>query len=188
MIVEIPTFRRCCCCLPLRRGILAFGYINLLLTIAFCALQLLVWIIIHNHGSGHAIAMYRGVEIEAHIFFVIALHVLDIVFNLVLIIGAHKQSSKLMRAYYYYQLTTMIASFLVLLVTYGDISRVGGWAIASTELCVAFLGFVIQTYLLLLVRSELNKVKYQEGRTSYVNQMAEVFVEPPMRHDRRNLL
>lgn len=45
-----------------------------------------------------------------------------------------------MRVYYYYQMTTMIANFLVMLVTYSD-SGNSSWEAVISELAVAFLGF-----------------------------------------------
>ncbi|CAB3228313.1 unnamed protein product [Arctia plantaginis] len=178
MKVEIPKFERCCCCLPLRRGILTFAYLNLFITIFFGVLQVSLWVYYYYPFmklQSSMMVMYRGIVIEAQMFFVIALHVLDVVFNIILIVGAHMTNAKLMRWYYFYQLTMMIANFFAMLVIYTGISKVSGLDTYPTlsECAVAFIGFVVQIYLLLLVHSELNKLRYQERRSSFVNHMAE---------------
>ncbi|KAH9645103.1 hypothetical protein HF086_005648 [Spodoptera exigua] len=92
---------------------------------------------------------------------------------------------RLLRIYYYYELTTMVATFVVVLITYIDFDRYPRWNFILTEFCLAFTGFVLQVYLVLLVRSELKKDRYQEGTSSYINHVAEVFIDPPLRRQWR---
>ncbi|XP_022826863.1 uncharacterized protein LOC111356650 [Spodoptera litura] len=187
MLIEIPELRRCCCCLPLRRGILIFGYISLFLTILFGTLQIVLCVFYHNMKSSFATtaALYRGVIMEVQLCIVFLLYSLDIVFHIVLIVGAHMKRRRLLRIYYYYELTTMVATFVVVLITYIDLHRYPRWNFILTEFSLAFTGFVLQVYLVLLVRSELNKDRYQEGTSSFINHVAEVFIDPPLRRQWR---
>ncbi|XP_026741764.1 uncharacterized protein LOC113503852 isoform X2 [Trichoplusia ni] len=168
MLVDLPTFKRCCFCCPLRRGILVFGYLTLVVTCLFIGMQVLMWQMFKTEKAVTTMALYRGVVMEAQYFVIFILYALDLVFNIVLIIGAHL-------------LSTMIASFLVVMLSYHDIRHFGSLGIALTELSIAFTGFVLQIYLLLLIRSELSKDRYQEGRSSFTNHIAQVFVDPPLR-------
>ncbi|KAJ8719426.1 hypothetical protein PYW08_011601 [Mythimna loreyi] len=190
MLIEIPELKRCCFCLPLRRGILVFGYLSLLVTCLFGILQIVLWVLYREYESTFTTtaALYRGVIMEAQLCVIFILYALDILFHIVLIVGAHLKRRRLLRVYYYYQLATMVATFVVVIITYIDLDRFPRWNFVVTEFSLAFAGFVLQIYLLLLIRSELRKERYQEGRSSYTNHIAEVFVEPPLRRQWRTII
>uniref|UniRef100_A0A2A4JJA6 Uncharacterized protein n=1 Tax=Heliothis virescens TaxID=7102 RepID=A0A2A4JJA6_HELVI len=161
-----------------------------LVTCLFGILQLVLWLFYRDFESSFSTtaALYRGVIMEAQLCVIFILYALDIVFHVILIVGAHLKRRRLLRVYYYYELTTMVATFIVVVITYVDLDRFPRWNFVVTEFALAFTGFVLQIYLLLLVRSELQKDRYQEGRSSYTNHIAEVFIDPPLRRQWRAIL
>ncbi|KAJ2951542.1 hypothetical protein O0L34_g13691 [Tuta absoluta] len=93
MRIEVPEFKKCCCCVPLRYGILTWVYIRMVLNI----LNLLL-------------IMFLSLKLYLAEFIVIALVVAfvwvlaDMGFSLTFIIGAHKKNYKLLRVFYYFLL------------------------------------------------------------------------------------
>lgn len=172
--MEIPECRRCCCCVPLRHGILVFGYINLIFSILVVALE--AFVSVNYVSSYHTMALYKGVAFYSQIWFALILYTVEIVFNIVLLVGAHKKKIKLIRAYYYYGITTTLAHHQAPS-HHQELYR--QWAYFIVECCFVLSSLGLQVYLLLLVRSELLKIR-QSTRLCYVNHAAEVMVDTPL--------
>ncbi|RVE42843.1 hypothetical protein evm_012518 [Chilo suppressalis] len=185
MRCEIPECRRCLFCIPLRSGIFLFGYLNLLFSILLMYIE--AWLGWGEPATASTLSMYRGVAIFTQLWLPIVLYSLEIIFNIVLIIGAHTRRKVLLRTYYYYGMTTTVATFLVLMVLFmfdNGSPRMG--SIHIIDMLAGICGFVVHIYLLLLIRSELKKPRYRSGVT-FVNQAAEI-VSPPPWSDGRNPL
>ncbi|CAH0726752.1 unnamed protein product, partial [Brenthis ino] len=180
MRLEIPECRRCCCCVPLRRGILVFGYINLMFSICIVVMESVISF--NEFNTTHMMAVYKGVSFYSQAWFALVLYSAEIVFNIVLLIGAHKKKTKLLRAYYYYGITTTLAS-LVTFVVVRHKELYSNWGYNIIECTIVFCGIGLQVYLLLLVRSELLKMR-QSSRFCYVNHAAEMVVDAPLQTGR----
>ncbi|XP_032518449.2 uncharacterized protein LOC116770919 [Danaus plexippus] len=176
MRVEIPECKRCCCCLPLRHGILIFGYLNLLFSLFVVALE--IALNIKYMYTPYTMAMYKGVSFYSQVWFALVLYIAEIVFNIVLLVGAHTKKTKLLRVFYYYGITTTLASLVTFIVVRQD-NMMHHWAYYIVEGSFVICGLSIQAYLLLLVRSELLKLRHS-SRLCYVNHAAEVMVETPI--------
>ncbi|CAH2236577.1 uncharacterized protein LOC120631481 [Pararge aegeria] len=178
MRVEIPECQRCCCCLPLRRGVLVFGYLNLAFTIFVITIE--AWVSMGEYAP-YSMTMIRGVQFHSHLWLSMSLQAAEILFNIVLLVGAHMKKPQLMRAYYYYGITTTVASIVTFMVLWVkiDCRRCSG---IDYLMEAAFLvcGIGIQVYLLLLIRSELRKIKQNSQNICYVNHASELMVEAPL--------
>lgn len=172
MRLEIPECTRCCFFLPLRYGIIILGYLNLLFAILVISVEIILEI--RYSGINLTMSIYKGVNFAAAVWLPILLYILEIIFNIVLIIGVHTKRIKLIRIYYYYGITTMLAIIVSYLCTrfQNPIDTFG-----MLDICMAFSGIAIQGYLLALIRSEMNKRRYHMG--SYVNCVTEVTFDPP---------
>ncbi|CAH2090117.1 unnamed protein product [Euphydryas editha] len=173
MVIEIPECRKCCCCFPLRNGIIVFGYLNL----AFSIFILSTEMFIEFETRPHSVAVHRGVIYFSNFWYACILFASDVVFNIVLLVGAHTKNTQLLRAYYYYGLTTTLLCLVtfIILRTEQLFDQVSFYII---EACFVLSSIGIQGYLILLVRSQLLKM-HQRSRICYVNHAAEIIVDIP---------
>ncbi|XP_045774126.1 uncharacterized protein LOC123873350 [Maniola jurtina] len=165
MYFELPKLTRCCFCMPLRRGLLTIGYINLF----FSTIGVVVyWTPIQMHVDLPSFAYddldALGGEINAVVYFI------DLVFSVILVYGAHKQIARWLKAYYYYSLATFVMMIILFLRYIYETPRYTeeDVAMSATRWCIYF-------YLILLVRSFLEKLENKSGLT-YDNQVEEVVI------------
>ncbi|CAH2041668.1 unnamed protein product, partial [Iphiclides podalirius] len=184
MQLEIPECRRCFCCLPLRCGIIAFGYLYLIFSLFVLSLE--TWLAVTGVTSTHTMALYRGVSFYTQLWFFMLLYVIEAVFSIVLLIGAHGKKPRLLRVYFYYGITTTLASLVTLLSLAHHYAN-AHWANSVLEGSLAFCGFALQAYLLLLIRTELKKLR-QNSQISFINHVAEVVVDVPRDEEAGNPL
>ncbi|KAL4715746.1 hypothetical protein ACJJTC_006325 [Scirpophaga incertulas] len=182
MRFEVPECSRCLFCLPLRRGIITFGYLNLLFSTLVLALD--TWVNWGEPANTPTMGLFRGVHMYTHKWFPTLLYSLEIIFNMLLIIGGHVKNKTLIRCYYYYGITTTAAAFVVAVVVRYQIDfNTFGSTFDLIDLALSSCGMIIHVYLLLLIRSELKKPRYRTG-TSFVNHVAEVITPPPWEQPR----
>ncbi|CAH2090116.1 unnamed protein product [Euphydryas editha] len=158
MFCELPEFGRCCFCMPLRRGILVFGYLNILFFTIMIGLY--SYSIQHN---GDFVLLYHGGMIAVDDEICVAMYCADVIFNILLVYGAHRKIMSYLRIFYYYSITTIVASLLV---------EVLSWIssyMAIELLPVIFISLSLNLYLIFLVRSLLKKME-TSGHT-YENQL-----------------
>ncbi|XP_052742211.1 uncharacterized protein LOC112054968 [Bicyclus anynana] len=178
MRLEIPECRRCCCCVPLRHGILVFGYLNLAFSIFVVVVEILV--LTKGSFSYHTMTVFRGLQFYVHLWFAVLLYASEIIFNIVLLVGAHMRKPQLMRVYYWYGIATTAASAATFLVLWLKMScKHCHWTDYVIEVSFLASGVGIQIYLLLLIRSALRKFKHN-SRLCYVNHASEIMVESPL--------
>ncbi|XP_045774128.1 uncharacterized protein LOC123873351 [Maniola jurtina] len=163
MYCELPKLTRCCFCMPLRRGLLIFGYLNIL----YSAIGVIVYSArIHLDEQIVSIA-YDDIDV-LDVYMNDALYCIDIAFNLVLIYGAHRQIVRCLKIFYYYTLATSLA--MVILAIYFIYSR----PYYITEyVTLSFTRCCLYIYLIILVRSLIEKLENTSGLT-YENQLQEI--------------
>ncbi|XP_045499736.1 uncharacterized protein LOC123697312 [Colias croceus] len=169
MRFEIPECRRCLFCMPLRYGVITFGYISLIFSIFCIALEIFLGI---DDLEGVTRITYRGNDFLTRSWLAILLYLVDISFVIVLLFGAHMKQVRLLTVYYYYGITTTLASFLMITVT--DLSRDSMYVIV--DVCFIFVALVIHIYMLFMVRSMIKKLRQSSG-LSFVNHVSEVLME-----------
>ncbi|XP_041981436.1 uncharacterized protein LOC121734864 isoform X1 [Aricia agestis] len=177
MYVEIPEFKRCCMCVPLRYGLLIFGYLSLLFSIFWFFVEAVQCYFTGMDLRDYTITLHKGVSYLVETWVALVLHATDIAFYTVLIVGAHKKNTRLMRVFFYYSVTTLAASFLLFLITRGNVHE-SLLYIHIAEMFFAVFCFGLQIFILLLVRSEIKKLKENTGHR-FVNHAAEVCVDIP---------
>ncbi|KAI5643294.1 hypothetical protein NE865_04712 [Phthorimaea operculella] len=183
MRVEIPDFTRCCVCVPLRYGVLTFGYLNLGFTIFLLSIEIWMTVVFDKEYTVSEILqssttyMYRGVVVFSQMWFILIVYGLEVIFNVILLIGAHSKRTQLIRAYYYYGITTCLAAFVSYVAVRNDPVGWRSFDHHVVEFCFAFSGLVLQVYLLFLIRSELKKLE-NKTQMRFVNHASEVYMVP----------
>ncbi|XP_049875222.1 uncharacterized protein LOC126373212 [Pectinophora gossypiella] len=164
MFCEVPDFGRCCFCLPLRRGVLLFGYINVL----FSAFMVGVYAYcVNGCESNNFQLIYRGVTTDSVAGVCIAVYCAEIIVNCLLVYGAHEKIIICLKIFYYYSISTTLAAVVLEVVEFANAAHLG----RVLEMGIlTFTGLCIQLYLICLVRSLLNKL-VTAGPHSYDNQL-----------------
>lgn len=170
MKVDLPEFKRCCCCLPLRYGLLAWGYIKLMISLAiFVVVTYTVVIYIILMVAFHSTMILPHTMMA--IFFDMILLV-DIALTIVFLVGGHTKTPRLLRVFYIYSFVFLCISTLLFMISTGfELYYIRHYTRSSREGYVPF-GFVVQSkliigltnigiqvYVTLLTRSEINKLR-----------------------------
>ncbi|XP_072944016.1 uncharacterized protein [Epargyreus clarus] len=172
MRVDIPQLNRCCFCMPLRRGLLTWVYVKLVL-----ALIITLFVLEHVIKYIDDIAddpLFVPACIGLITFF------LETIFDIIFIISAHTKNFVYLRIYYRYALTmlaiqvTSVVLFIVfqIYITFG---HPHGLFVLHFMLELAFFLFgqiVLQIYFVILVRSELLKLE-NNTQFEFVNHVSE---------------
>ncbi|KAJ8719408.1 hypothetical protein PYW08_011583 [Mythimna loreyi] len=177
---EIPEFKRCCCCLPLRYGLIAWGYFKIIVDLCLIPsiTYTLVFISILMEYNDKETTMFEPELILLMI--AITLFLTDLILTLLFIVGAHKKNLKLIRAFYFHSMgvwvaTFLLASFTIIISIHNFFKykyRIMHLENILMTLCFYFVVLVAQTYFLLLLRSEITKLR-NFGEFRFVNNAAE---------------
>ncbi|XP_013185042.2 uncharacterized protein LOC106130690 [Amyelois transitella] len=160
MYCEWPEFRRCCFCLPLRRGILILAYVNIICSILESVMYFTDSAVLTVHRS------YMELPYELNI----ALVLLDIVATLVFLFGLHTKRELYVRVYYNFMIFSLSASVPLTVIELSLMSH--PHTIYFTIFYFIFTT-IINIYLLLMVRSMVRKLQIFEGNT-FDNQLADI--------------
>ncbi|XP_073945965.1 uncharacterized protein [Choristoneura fumiferana] len=165
MYCDCPDFGRCCFCMPLRRGVLTFGYLNIL----FSLFMVGVYSYCIHEGSREPTLVYHGsvsmIAAEACLF----VYCVEIVFNALLLYGAHMKNVFYLKIFYYFAIVSTVASVLVQLLDSSDM----WFRIALETVALTFAGLCLQLYLVILVRSLIKKLAV-DGTHVYENQLHQI--------------
>ncbi|XP_035437496.1 uncharacterized protein LOC118267544 [Spodoptera frugiperda] len=163
MRTELPTCRRCCFCLPLRYGLLSWGYFRFVISGMF-----LVGLTIGFVGLVTAEDSYRELGSIIVVGILLLSTLTDFVLNFLFILGGHKKDVRLLKSYYVYSIVLCVLT--ILLGTTSSVHTVMIFKMTSFDLSFFFwviladmASFIaqvlIQIYFLLLVRSEIIKLR-----------------------------
>ncbi|XP_061718487.1 uncharacterized protein LOC133526029 [Cydia pomonella] len=178
---EAPEFKRCCFCLPLRRGLIAWGYTKLILNIlAIMYVGFITYI--------YAVRSWRPSEARTIVIlaFMYICLLLDIAFDIIFIFAGHKRNEKLLKISYIYNivwlgLLTLGNCFQVYL-TFSISYRMWFYidiqyrkyiildVLTSSGIALSLIS--VQIYLILLIRSEIIKLRQQTLGMQYTNYTA----------------
>ncbi|XP_045484575.1 uncharacterized protein LOC123689271 [Pieris rapae] len=166
MFCEIPDFGRCCFCLPLRQGILAFGYINVI----FSAFMTGVYSYTIHNGFNETMLMYHGSLMQLDDEICLVIYIFDFLFALGLVYGGHTKNPRPLKVFYYYAMTTLLTTLILqingVFSSYYPVSFI-------VETCGLFLlGICLHLYLIFMVRSLLKKL--ETSGQSYENQLHQI--------------
>ncbi|XP_041981467.1 uncharacterized protein LOC121734900 [Aricia agestis] len=150
MFCEIPKFARCCFCLPLRQGILTFGYLNILID----SLMVAIYSYSINRVYGTSLLYHGAVSYMFEDEFSIAMYVIEILFTIVLLYGAHMKHLIYLKTFYYYALCTCVATVLLEI-----LSLISNGARDLDLFPLFMVGLCIHVYLIFLVGSLIKKME-----------------------------
>ncbi|XP_022826888.1 uncharacterized protein LOC111356667 [Spodoptera litura] len=171
MKTEVPMCKRCCFCLPLRQGLLVWGYIKLIADLYILAILAYLLVII---------IAFKVFEVEfACLIIAIAIFLIDFALTIVFVVGVHKKIVKYLRLFYILSIV-MLAITLLLMIAYIGLVASFPWYSSTAELwehyikvySSFFLVLVVQIYFILLLRSEIIKLK-NSRKFRFVNNTAE---------------
>ncbi|CAH2236573.1 uncharacterized protein LOC120631475 [Pararge aegeria] len=173
MRCEIPVLLRCCFCFPLRYGLLVWSYIKQIFSILF-----LTFVIHQLYQMSHR---RTGVETYVLSSLLLILTIVDIVFHILFIKSTQKKEYKKIRIFYRYSIVllclfaVMMCLYIVFICAYfihvSPIILILLWThlLPGVVMIVALL--IIQSYLIILVRSEFIKLK-NNSQFEFVNDAA----------------
>ncbi|XP_028032044.1 uncharacterized protein LOC114244433 [Bombyx mandarina] len=159
---RVPIVRKCCFCVPIRRGITIFGYVNLALSLL--SLPLLVILLVEQVGVDKTLDTSH-IDPLVHLPLTITFIIVDVVMTILLLIGAHKKKKCLLKAYLYFGIVFQLVTLLVDLV-YFDYRE-------YVENTIYFFFLGLNVYLLFLVYSVVRLLE-QNSEVQYVAHRHEV--------------
>ncbi|XP_073945969.1 uncharacterized protein isoform X2 [Choristoneura fumiferana] len=173
---ELPVFKRCCFCLPLRRGLVGWGYLRLALDVL--AIIRFVFICIEIYSIYIGPVIFEKIMCTATTIY----YCIDALFAVFLIVGGHKKSYKLLRISYIYCIV-WLALILIIggLIAYSSINwiqreeHINLYKVKYIALdsAITFSIIFLQVYLILLTRSEEIKLRKENLGVQFVNNAAE---------------
>ncbi|KAJ8720033.1 hypothetical protein PYW07_012076 [Mythimna separata] len=184
MPVGIPQFRRCCFCLPLRPGLLAWGYFKIIADLLITPVALTqLWYCLYFLEEAPKHYVYIGhMIIWSHLlaavsFLTFLMFVVEFAASIMFVIAAHKKNVGLVRGYYIYSIVVfVISTHLFLLEVVLTYKAIRGASYSAAVCAVMFVGYLIfllvQAYFILLVRSQMIKLKARR-QCKFVNNTTE---------------
>ncbi|XP_059045430.1 uncharacterized protein LOC131841180, partial [Achroia grisella] len=176
MYTDVPKLTRCCFCLPLRHGLLFWGYLKLLPLLGMfllLILELTRFIGYQDSGATHS-------SLPPPIPILMTLTIVDIIFSVILLVGGHTKNWNLFKIYYYYSMTMVglfvlcysvfIIGFIVMSYSNPFLFYLLIYVIQIVLFGAAVL--LLQIYITILVRSEMLKLR-DNANFSFVNHAAE---------------
>ncbi|XP_053608408.1 uncharacterized protein LOC128674098 [Plodia interpunctella] len=155
--VEIPILTRCCFCFPMRRGLIAFAYINLMLTLLASVFMSLYIAAVRREGS--KIEEIQS-EIPRHIFATCA-QLVEMIMTITFIVALHRKHVMLMKVYLCFE---VVYSILGLVYSLAFLS-----AETAGELFLMLFEFTLQIYLAILIWSSIVKME-RDGTVKYTRE------------------
>ncbi|CAH0625273.1 unnamed protein product [Chrysodeixis includens] len=154
MLEEVPLFKKCCFCIPLRYGLLTWVYIKLIITvIMFLSLAVNVY---------DMDRFCYACKILIAIFVIILIFIfVDIILDIVFIVGGHLKNVRLLTYFYRYSFVIAVETILLAVLTLLALlfAVKAPVSIYFLNLAIYGLGLFIQIYFILLLRSEIIKLR-----------------------------
>ncbi|CAH0726741.1 unnamed protein product, partial [Brenthis ino] len=173
MRCELPMLTRCCFCFPLRLGLLVWAYIKMISCTILLSLLLHAMIV-------ECVAPFCHIRMTFLFTFqipVLTMLFTDIIFHIIFIISAHKKEHRIMRVFYRYSIFSFTIYILLFISSVTHIALnssyfMHAFLLGLFHLAVLMFIIVIQIYVLILVRSEIVKLK-RNTKFEFVNHAAE---------------
>lgn len=153
--IEIPILTRCCFCFPLRKGLIAFAYINLILTLVVTAF-LSLYISYIRHASEQERAVQAS-EFPRMITDIVAL-IIELTMTVMFIVALHRKHVLLMKIYLYFEIVYSVFGFIYSLAFLTTET--------ASELCLVLFQLMLQIYLAILIWSSIVKME-RDGTVKY---------------------
>ncbi|CAK1542931.1 unnamed protein product [Leptosia nina] len=149
--VEIPILTRCCFCFPLRKGLIAFAYVNTMLTIAVTIMLSLYISYVRNSEIADTSEYPRLIADTTAL-------VLEIVMSMLFIVALHMKQVLLMKVYLNFEIIFSAIGFVYSLAFLTKET--------ASELFLILFQLMVQIYLVILIWSSIVKMK-RDGTVKY---------------------
>ncbi|PZC82184.1 hypothetical protein B5X24_HaOG210992 [Helicoverpa armigera] len=178
MCLELPVLTRCCMCFPLRYGLLVWSYIRLSIGLLFLT-SLTTDFLEQLNAEPEP---HDGIDLNfGLVVTVMVLTSTDVVLNALFIVGGHMKNLRLLRPYYIYNIILLILMILLYILTFAYcLTYTPSADLEDAEVLLAALYFtvyighiVIQFYMILLIRSEIIKLR-NNSELGFVNNVAQL--------------
>ncbi|XP_026752720.1 uncharacterized protein LOC113512950 [Galleria mellonella] len=153
----VPVVRKCCFCVPVRKGVTIFAYVNLVLSLL--SFPLLIFLLVEQVTTGKPIENPGSMDPLIHLPLTIAFVVIDVTMTIILLIGAHKKKQVLLKIYFYFGVAFQLMTLCMDLV-YFDYRE-------YVENTVYFFFLGLNVYLLFLVYNTV-KIIEESSEVQYV--------------------
>uniref|UniRef100_A0A2A4JIJ2 Uncharacterized protein n=2 Tax=Heliothis virescens TaxID=7102 RepID=A0A2A4JIJ2_HELVI len=157
---DLPVCKKCCFCVPLRYGLLTWGYLKLIAALIVLSFFIIILVALSDYVRGCLVIVLP----------IIAILATEIGLHILFIVGAHKKNVRLLRVYYYYAWFMWVATITMFIICTillalmisgsGDRDNISLKLVLFTMDIVGFLlAIVIHTFLLFSLRSEIIKLR-----------------------------
>ncbi|XP_022826945.1 uncharacterized protein LOC111356711 [Spodoptera litura] len=177
MCCELPMLKRCLLCIPLRYGLIGWGYIRLVIDIIVTVALTIEFIHVLEMVQTRSYSVSNLVIIGL----IILLGVADFTLTVVFIIGAQRKNVKLLKMCYVYNIVlwvliiilgVAVSVYTVYLMYQHNVAFLHHIFYILTDLFTYLSQILVQGYFLLLVRSEIVKLE-NSSEFQFVNNAAE---------------
>ncbi|XP_028179073.1 uncharacterized protein LOC114366404 [Ostrinia furnacalis] len=153
--VEIPILTRCCFCFPLRKGLIAFAYINLVLSLTVASFLSLYISFARKSDVPEVAAEFPRLVVDT-----VAL-VIEISMTVTFIVALHRKHVLLMKVYLYFEIVYSVIGFI-----YGIAFITSE---SASELFLILFQLMWQIYLAVLIWSSVTKME-RDDTVKYVRE------------------
>ncbi|XP_063538335.1 uncharacterized protein LOC134747657 [Cydia strobilella] len=152
--IEIPILTRCCFCFPLRKGLIAFAYGNLILTLVVTGFLSFYISYLRNEGITDPSEFPRLIADTTAL-------VMETVMTVAFIVALHKKHVVLMKVYLYFEIVFSIIGFAYSLAFMTKET--------ASELFLILFQLMLQIYLVILIWSSIVKME-RDGTVKYTRE------------------
>ncbi|XP_047998062.1 uncharacterized protein LOC125235526 [Leguminivora glycinivorella] len=186
--MKLPDLRMCCCCIPLKAGILTWGYINVIYHAAFAALFCIAYPYIFALALFYVDSGSRNSDTEMfftnYVISVILLFIFT-TYYVVLVVASHTNNIRTLNILFKVGVVLWIFKFLYCSVYLGyhlmagifrDFKHTDDSVITKRRLFLIWVMFepVIQLYGFLLIRSFMLKLRGENHSVGYIHIVSDV--------------
>ncbi|KAM3958768.1 uncharacterized protein ACR2FA_007174 isoform 1-T1 [Aphomia sociella] len=168
MYCEWPEFKRCCLCMPLRRGVLVLGYLGVFINAMVMCFNTLS---IQDYG-GDIILLYKDFDIDLYVAYIISIvmYSVIVILNGILIYGAHQKNVVLIKIYFYFTVIMLIVITILQMIE----MSLYKYQYQIEKALILFTSFIfLHLYLVFIVRSLIKKLMIS-NQHSYDNQLNQI--------------
>ncbi|XP_053608412.1 uncharacterized protein LOC128674101 [Plodia interpunctella] len=110
---RFPVVRKCCFCVPIRKGVTIFGYVNLILSLL--SIPLLVFLLVEEATKETSILIEPTSHMDplVHLPLTIGFVAVDVIMTILLLIGAHRKQQILLKIYFYFGVVFQLLTLCV---------------------------------------------------------------------------
>ncbi|KAJ8720034.1 hypothetical protein PYW07_012077 [Mythimna separata] len=160
MTIVLPEFKRCCCCLPLRTGLLAWGYFKMIVDVVI--IVLLAYLTAIFFMASLYFQDFYSITVAVVSLITLMTVAANFVATFAFVIGCHEKKVKKIRRFYVYSICELIVMAVLMMMAVGITIRY--WRAETRRghlviYTIYLLTLALHAYFILLLRSEVIKLE-----------------------------